>query len=92
MKDCLEGHREEAGFSAECKDELEAMMEKRAADFRLDSTLREVLLCADSRCYFWEISSLCAVGRLLATLMECDEHSPPLIFLFALCTPTLYTL
>ncbi len=41
MKDCLEAHREEAGFSAECKEELEAMMEKRAADFRLDSTLRE---------------------------------------------------
>ena len=44
MKDCLESHREDSGFSAECKDELEAMMEKRAADFRLDSTLREVLL------------------------------------------------
>ena len=44
MKDCLEAHREDTGFSAECKDELEAMMEKRAADFRLDSTLREVLL------------------------------------------------
>lgn len=41
MKDCLEARREEVGFSAECKEELEAMMEKRAADFRLDSTLRE---------------------------------------------------
>ncbi len=60
MKDCLEGHREEAGFSAECKDELEAMMEKRAADFRLDSTLREVLSCADSRCNSLEsILTLC---------------------------------
>ena len=42
MKDCLEDHREEPGFSAECKEEFEAMMEARAADFRLDSTLREV--------------------------------------------------
>ncbi len=42
VKDCLEDHREEPGFSAECKEEFEAMMEARAADFRLDSTLREV--------------------------------------------------
>ena len=41
MKDCLEEHREDAGFSAECKEEFEAMMEARAADFRLDSSLRE---------------------------------------------------
>ena len=42
MKDCLEDNREQPGFSAECKEEFEAMMEARAADFRLDSTLREV--------------------------------------------------
>ena len=42
VKDCLEAHREEPGFSAECKEEFEGMMEARAADFRLDSTLREV--------------------------------------------------
>ncbi len=34
MKDCLEAHREDPGFSAECKEEFEAMMEARAADFR----------------------------------------------------------
>lgn len=56
MKDCLESHREDTGFSAECKDELEAMMEKRAADFRLDSTLREVLplLLGRGSSYFCE--------------------------------------
>ena len=34
MKDCLEEHREDPGFSAECKEEFEIMMEARAADFR----------------------------------------------------------
>ena len=34
MKDCLEDHREDPGFSAECKEEFEIMMEARAADFR----------------------------------------------------------
>ena len=41
VEDCLEEHREDAGFSAECKEEFEAMMEARAADFRLDLSLRE---------------------------------------------------
>lgn len=42
MKDCLEEHREDSDFSAECRAEFEKMMEARAADFRLDPTLREV--------------------------------------------------
>ncbi len=41
VKDCLEEHREDSGFSAECRAEFEKMMEARAADFRLDPTLRE---------------------------------------------------
>ena len=41
MKDCLEEHREDAEFSSECKAEFERMMQFRAADFRLDSSLRE---------------------------------------------------
>jgi len=45
VKDCLEEHRDDAEFSSECKVEFETMMEARAADFRLDSSLREK--CAD---------------------------------------------
>ena len=41
VKDCLEEHREDAEFSSECKAEFERMMQFRAADFRLDSSLRE---------------------------------------------------
>lgn len=55
VKDCLEEHREDPGFSAECKEEFEAMMEARAADFRLDATLREV--CAD------DIEAVCGYER-----------------------------
>lgn len=40
MKDCLEQHRQEDDFSAECRDELESMMAERATDVRLDSSLR----------------------------------------------------
>lgn len=39
VKDCLEQHRQEDDFSAECRDELESMMAERATDVRLDSNL-----------------------------------------------------
>ena len=41
VKDCLEQHRQDDGFSSECRDELENMMQERATDFRLDSSLRD---------------------------------------------------
>ena len=44
-KECLEDNREQPGFSPACKTEVEAMMESRASDFRLDPKLRQ--LCAD---------------------------------------------
>ena len=40
-KECLEQHRDETGFSAGCKEELELMMAARAADFRLDPKLKK---------------------------------------------------
>ena len=44
-EECLEANREQPGFSAACKTEVEKMMETRASDFRLDPKLRQ--LCAD---------------------------------------------
>ena len=41
MKECLEDSREQDGFSPECRDKLEQMMARRAADFRLDTRLAE---------------------------------------------------
>jgi len=40
VKDCLEANRNEEGFSAECKEEIDSMIERRVHDFRLDSRLR----------------------------------------------------
>ena len=57
VKDCLEEHRDEAGFSSECKAEFETMMEARAADFRLDSSLREK--CAD------DIEDVCGYEKVM---------------------------
>lgn len=54
-KDCLEEHRKDAGFSEECKVEIDKMMERRAVDFRLDSELRE--LCRD------DIDELCGYEK-----------------------------
>ena len=56
VKDCLEDHRDDPGFSQECKEEFELMMEARAADFRLDSSLREK--CAD------DIEDVCGVVKV----------------------------
>ena len=52
----MEEHREDPTFNAECKAELEKMMEHRATDFRLDSNLRE--LCSD------DIDTLCGLDRV----------------------------
>ncbi|KAL0026108.1 hypothetical protein WJX79_000228 [Trebouxia sp. C0005] len=41
VKDCLEQHRQDDGFSSECRNELEIVMQERATDFRLDSSLRD---------------------------------------------------
>ena len=41
VKDCLEQHRQDDGFSSECREEIETMMQERATDFRLDSSLRD---------------------------------------------------
>ena len=57
-KECLEDNREQPGFSAGCKMEVEKMMESRAADFRLDPKLR--VLCEEdiqvwARARHWSI-------------------------------------
>ncbi len=50
MKDCLEEHREDPGFSAECKEEFEIMMEARAADFRCALLRRHSVLFSVQLC------------------------------------------
>lgn len=97
MKDCLESHREDPGFSAECKEEFEAMMEKRAADFRLDSTLREV--CADDieAVCGYERDSLDTVEGFDARVIQClqvraparTSRRHPCSSTFFPCSPTL---
>ena len=42
VKDCLEDNRNKDSFSADCKEEVDAMIERRVRDFRLDSRLRTV--------------------------------------------------
>lgn len=60
MKDCLELHRKDEGFSADCREEVDAMIEQRVRDFRLDSRLRTTCeadiynMCA----FFGDIDSL----------------------------------
>ncbi|WIA10935.1 hypothetical protein OEZ85_011100 [Tetradesmus obliquus] len=44
-RDCLVAARNEEGFSSACRDELEAMIEARVRDFRIDARLRRV--CKD---------------------------------------------
>lgn len=40
VKECLEEHRNDDGFSADCKEEIVSMIERRVRDFKLDSRLR----------------------------------------------------
>ncbi|KXZ55868.1 hypothetical protein GPECTOR_2g1419 [Gonium pectorale] len=60
VKDCLESHRNDDGFGAECKEEVDKMIESRVRDFRLDSRLRSTCendiynMCA----FFGDVDSL----------------------------------
>lgn len=71
VKDCLEAKREEAGFSSECKAEFEAMMARRASDFRLDATLREACASDIQHICGYEASNLDAVEGYDARVITC---------------------
>jgi golgi apparatus protein 1 len=69
-KDCLEEHKDDEGFTAGCKDEIEKMMSERAADFRLDYKLREA--CAD------DIDELCEY-ELAENVLDTRSRDAPVI-------------
>jgi len=70
-KDCLENKRNEPGFSADCKTEVENMMERRSVDFRLDPQLRE--LCRDDieEVCGYEKESLDSIAGYDARVINC---------------------
>ena len=73
MKDCLEEHREDPGFSAECKEEFEIMMEARAADFRCAPPPRtsQVLLSVQVRS---SVASGLSSARMLSSAQLQQMH------------------
>lgn len=75
MKDCLEQHRNEDDFPAECKEEVEGMMAERSTDFRLDPALREA--CREDillTCGWDDVSTLTALYNSRHA-MVCTLHS-----------------
>ena len=69
--ECLESHRNDEGFSPECKDEFEKMMERRAADFRLDFKLREMCKRDIDQLCSYEKESLDSVEGFDARVIVC---------------------
>ena len=69
VKDCLEQHRQEDDFSAECRDELESMMAERATDVRLDSNLRSACEEDIMRTCGWEDVSGFILSCMLKSLL-----------------------
>lgn len=41
MQECLEDHLDEPKFASDCKEELDAVIARRVADFRLNTVLRD---------------------------------------------------
>lgn len=64
VKECLEEHRNDDGFSESCKEEVDAMVERRVRDFRLDSKLRAACEA--------DIYSMCAFFGDLDTIDSYD--------------------
>eukprot|EP00898_Chlorokybus_atmophyticus_P002052 jgi/Chlat1/2848/Chrsp194S08770 len=82
VKNCLEDHREDPGFSVACKKEFEAMMERRVADFRLDPELTKYCEKDINELCAFEKESLDSVAGFDARVVEClqdyrDELSVP---------------
>lgn len=79
MKNCLEEHRSDADFSPDCKAELEAMMARRASDFRLDAEL--IRVCAndiDNVCGYEKVSCGYFCFFLAAvSYASCRQHGLP---------------
>eukprot|EP00899_Mesostigma_viride_P006852 jgi/Mesvir1/16168/Mv08435-RA.1 len=71
VKDCLEDHRNDPGFSVNCKAQFESMMERRAADFRLDAPLREFCAKDIEVVCGYEKDSLDAVAGYDGRVIEC---------------------
>ena len=71
VKDCLEDNKDKPDFSAECRTEFEAMMARRATDFRLDAKLRE--LCKDDieAVCGYEKDSLDSIAGYDGRVIEC---------------------
>jgi len=76
VKDCLEEHRTDPDFSEECKEEVDAMIERRVRDFRLDSRLRTVCeteiysMCA----YFGDLDSASGDASVVRCLQDFLEE------------------
>eukprot|EP00898_Chlorokybus_atmophyticus_P007954 jgi/Chlat1/815/Chrsp104S01269 len=71
VKDCLEDHRDDADFSPECKTVFEEMMERRAADFRLDPELTKMCAKDIEQVCGYEKDSLDAVAGFDGRVVEC---------------------
>eukprot|EP00873_Tetraselmis_striata_P011681 jgi/Tetstr1/431945/TSEL_002252.t1 len=73
-KDCLEDHMHASDFDEHCKAALEEMQERRAADFRLDATLRDVCMEDIDEVCGYEKESLDSIanydGRVSNCLMD----------------------
>ncbi|KAK9816541.1 hypothetical protein WJX72_001742 [[Myrmecia] bisecta] len=80
IMDCLEEHREDPHFSAECKVELEAMMERRAADFRLDAALRQLCKKDIEDLCSYEKDSMDSIAGFDARVIQClQDHRDELV-------------
>lgn len=71
VKDCLEENRNKPEFSPQCKTEFEKMMERRAADFRLDANLREMCKQDIDEICGYEKDSLDSIAGYDARVIQC---------------------
>eukprot|EP00958_Prasinococcus_capsulatus_P008020 scaffold751_cov395-Prasinococcus_capsulatus_cf.AAC.27 len=70
-KDCLEDHREDPEFSADCKQKFEDMMERRATDFRLDAKLTKLCATDIEEVCGYEKDSLDTIAGYDGRVIEC---------------------
>ncbi len=55
--ECLEKHRDDPGFSATCKKDIDALLAARIKDFRLDPQLKRVCGLDIQVCTLWRRQS-----------------------------------
>lgn len=98
VKECLEENRLKEDFSPACKEEIDAVIERRVRDFKLDFRLRKDCEADIAKtCAFYGVGApgleIFILGRMgLKNMAALHQHALQVLFTCVVFVPCLHTL